>query len=184
MIKTYKAAWRYYFFLILFTSTFLLGARCEQMLLTTQVSFGDDLTVGENRFLCIFAAVILFFPLLSYLQSAYYLWRQLIKFKGTVITLTDAGVENTLVCIWILAFVFIRPVKLIPWASVKYYDQDNGHPYVRLHTKQAKAGWLARLILRIQGYIFLYSFVKPPVSTEDVDGYAHRFSLAEGWNIL
>ena len=114
MSKTYTAGWRYYFFLILFTATSLVGARAEYMLWTGQVSFGDDLTAGENRFLCIFAAVLLFFPLLSYARSSYYLWRQLIRYKGAVITLTDMGIENTLVFTWLFAFVFIRPVKLIP----------------------------------------------------------------------
>ena len=118
-MKAYKATWRYYFFLILFTVVTLMGAWGLYMLLAGKVSFGNDLTAGENRFLCIFASVVLFFPILSYLQSAYYLWRQIIKFKGAVITLTDAGVENTLVFIWLFAFVFIRPVKFIPWEAVK-----------------------------------------------------------------
>lgn len=184
MVKTYKAAWRYYFFLILFTSVTLMGARVLYMLLAGEVSFGDDLTAGENRFLCIFAAVVLFFPLLSYLRSSFYLWRQLIKFKGAVITLTDAGVENTLVFVWLFAFVFIRPVKLIPWEAVKYYDENEGHPYIRLHTKEVQARWLARLILRLQGFLFHYSFVKPRVSAEDISSYSHRFRLEEGWKVL
>ena len=183
-MKTYKAAWRYYFFAILFTAVSLMGARALYMLFAGQVSFGDDLTAGENKFLCIFAAVVLFFPLLSYLRSAWYLWRQLIRFKGAVITLTDAGIENTLVFTWLFAFVFIRPVKLIPWEAVKYCDTENRHPYVRLQVKKVKAGWLARLILRLKGYVFLVSFVKPRVLSEDVEIYRDRFRLEEGWKIL
>ena len=183
-MKTYKATWRYYFFAILFTAVTLLGARALYMLFAGQVSFGDDLTAGENKFLCIFAAVILFFPLLSYLRSAWYLWLQLIRFKGAVITLTDRGIENTLVFTWLFAFVFIRPVKLIPWEAVKYYAPEDGHPYVRLRAKEVKAGWLARLILRLKGYIFLVSFVKPRVLSEDVEIYRDIFRLDEGWKIL
>ena len=177
MSKTYTAGWRYYFFLILFTATSLVGARAEYMLWTGQVSFGDDLTAGENRFLCIFAAVLLFFPLLSYARSSYYLWRQLIRYKGAVITLTDMGIENTLVFTWLFAFVFIRPVKLIPWETVKYYDENDGHPYVRLRTKEVRAGWTARLILRLWGYMFLHSFVKPKVSAEDVSAFHTVFQI-------
>ena len=184
MSKTYTAGWRYYFFLILFTATSLVGARALYMLFAGQVSFGDDLTVGENKFLCIFAAVVLFLPLMSYARSSYYLWRQLIKYKGAVITLTDMGIENTLVFTWLFAFVFIRPVKLIPWETVKYYDENDGHPYVRLRTKEVQAGWTARLILRLWGYMFLHSFVKPHVSAEDVCAYEQRFSLEDGWKIL
>ena len=183
-MKTYKATWRYYFFAILFTAVTLLGARALYMLFAGQVSFGDDLTAGENKFLCIFAAVVLFFPLMSYARSSYYLWRQLIKYKGAVITLTDRGIENTLVFTWLLALVFIRPVKLIPWEAVKFYDEDDGHPYVRLRTKKVQAGWTARLILRLWGYMFLPSFVKPKVSAEDVSAYQQRFSLEDGWKIL
>ena len=183
-MKTYKATWRYYFFAILFTAVTLLGARALYMLFAGQVSFGDDLTAGENKFLCIFAAVVLFLPLMSYARSSCYLWRQLIKYKGAVITLTDKGIENTLAFTWLFAFVFIRPVKLIPWESVKYYDENDGHPYVRLRTKEVRAGWLARLILRMWGFMFLHSFVKPHVSAEDVNVYEHRFSLEDGWKIL
>ena len=183
-MKTYKAAWRYYFFAILFTAVSLMGARVLYMLLTEGVSFGDDLTAGENKFLCIFAAVVLFFPLLSYLRSALCLWIQILRYKSAVITLTDRGIENTLVFTWLFAFVFIRPVKLIPWEAVKYCDTENSHPYVRLRVKKAKAGWLARLILRLKGYIFLVSFVKPRVLSEDVEIYRDRFRLEEGWKIL
>ena len=183
-MKTYKATWRYYFFAILFTAVTLMGTRALYMLSAGQVSFGDDLTAGENKFLCIFAAVVLFLPLMSYARSSYYLWRQLIKYKGSVITLTDKGIENTLAFTWLFAFVFIRPVKLIPWESVKYYDENDGHPYVRLRTKEVRAGWLARLILRMWGFMFLHSFVKPHVSAEDVNVYKHRFSLEDGWKIL
>ena len=183
-MKTYKAAWRYYFFAILFTAVSLMGARVLYMLLTEGVSFGDDLTAGENRFLSILLTVVLFFPLLSYLRAAWYLWRQLIKFKGAVITLTDAGIENTLVFTWLFAFVFIRPVKLIPWEAVKYYAPEDSHPYVRLRAKEVKAGWLARMILKLKGYGFLFSFVKPRVPAEDVDIYRDRFALEEGWKIL
>lgn len=183
-MKTYKAAWRYYFFAILFTAVSLMGARVLYMLLTEGVSFGDDLTAGENRFLSILLTVVLFFPLLSYLRSAWYLWRQLIKFKGAVITLTDAGIENTLVFTWLFAFVFIRPVKLIPWEAVKYSDEESGRPYIRVRVKETQARWLARLILRIQGFIFLYSFVKPRVDLEDIRPYSHRFKPEEGWKIL
>ena len=183
-MKTYKAAWRYYFFAILFTAVSLMGARALYMLLAGQVSFVDDLTAGENKFLCIFAAVVLVFPLLSYLRSALCLWIQILRYKSAVITLTDRGIENTLVFTWLFAFVFIRPVKLIPWEAVKYYAPEDSHPYVRLRVKKVKAGWLARLILRLKGYIFLVSFVKPRVLSEDVEIYRDRFSLEEGWKIL
>ena len=183
-MKTYKATWRYYFFAILFTAVTLLGARALYMLFAGQVSFGDDLTAGENKFLCIFAAVVLFFPLLSYLRSALCLWIQILRYKSAVITLTDRGIENTLVFTWLFAFVFIRPVKLIPWEAVKYYAPEDSHPYVRLRVKKVKAGWLDRLILRLKGYIFLVSFVKPRVLSEDVEIYHDRFTLEEGWKIL
>ena len=183
-MKTYKAGWRYYFFAILFTAVALLGLRVDHMLLSGQVSFGEDLTAGESRFLCIFAAVALFLPLWTYALSAFRLWRQVIKYKGAVITLTDAGIENTLVFTWLFAFVFVKPVKLIPWEAVKYYGDDEGHPYVRLHVKKIKAGWLAGLILRLYGFLFHVSFVKPRVSAEDVSVYQDRFSLEEGWKIL
>ena len=68
--------------------------------------------------------------------------------------------------------------------GVKYYDESDGHPYVRLRTKEVRAGWTARLILRLWGYMFLHSFVKPKVSAEDVNAYQHRFSLEDGWNAL
>lgn len=178
-MKTYKAAWRYYFFLILFTAVSLVGARAVYMLFSGQVSFGEDLTAGENRFLSIFTAALLCLPLWTYILSSFRLWKQIIRYKGTVMTLTEAGVENTLVFAWLFAFVFIQPVKLIPWEAVTYYDADDGKPYIRVKVSRVKAGWLGKLILKILGFPFHLSFAKPAAREEDLQPYAHRFSTKE-----
>ncbi len=176
-MKRYKAAWRYYFFLILFTAVSLLGIWVFYMLFAGQVSFGDDLTSAENKFLSVFTIVALSLPLSTYALSAFRLWCQLIKYKGAVLTITEKGVENTLVFTWLLAFVFIKPVKLIPWESVTYYDNVDGAPYIRMKVKEVNAGWLARMILRLFGFMFHVTFIKPKVSEDDILPYRHRFQI-------
>ncbi len=176
-MKEYRAAWRYYFFTALFTCVTFLGMYVIWMLLSGRVSFSD----GEmNKIIAILLSIMIGVVLCTYAITAFNLIKQLVKHKRCVLTVTSAGVENTLVFIAVLAFVIVLPVKLIPWEAVTYYDTDldkNGSPYIRVKTKYVDAGLLAKFALMIMGYSFCISFVKPCVSYNEVDCYKERFNL-------
>lgn len=173
-MKEYKAGWRYYFFLIFFGLVSILGARVIWMLLSGEVMDGDE---EMSREMAIFLSVMVGIAFSTYIETAAVLLWQLIRYGGCALEITENGVENTLVFVNILAFVFVVPVKLIPWEAVKYTDFDDNHPYIRVNTKMVQAGWLAKLILLVLGYQFCNSFVKPNVTCDEVKRYQHRFAV-------
>lgn len=173
-MKNYKLNWRYWFFLILFLIILILGIRTEYLFLTGQILDENGEKIG---FLWSLIPVVVITPILFlYLISFINMIKLFIKNKGCGLIITYDGIENTAVVLKLFAFVLVLPVKCIPWESVKYYDNDDDTPYIRVDTKQVQAGFLAKIILKILGYNFCYSFVKPDVSTEDIDCYAYRFS--------
>ena len=172
-MKQYKATWRYYFFLIFFSLASLLGLRVLFMLFNGQVKFDDNEAI--DRFLVIITCTMIIIVLSTWISSCLRMLFQLIKHKKSLVTITPNGIENTLVFINLFAFVIVSPVKLIPWEAVKYYDGDE-NPYIRINVNMVKAGWFAKLLLRVLGYHFCYSFVKPIVSSDDVEDYEYRFS--------
>ena len=168
----YKAAWRYYFFLILFSSVALLGAKVIFMLLNGEIMYEDE---PMHKSVAILISIPLCVVLSNYVITSYTLLRQLIKFEKSVVTITPEGIENTLVFLNLFAFIFVLPVKLIPWEAVKYFDEEN--TYIRVNTKLVKAGWFAKLLLLVLGYQFCYSFIKPNVKSEEITPYQHLFKL-------
>ena len=173
-MKEYKAGWRYYFFLIFFFLVSLMGIRVIWMLLNGEVLNGDE---EMSREMAIFLSVMMGLAFSTYIETAVALIWQLVRFRGCCLQITASGVENTLVYVNILAFVLVLPVKRIPWEAVKYADLDDQTPYIRVDPKQVEAGTLAKLLLKILGFQFALSFVKPQVTSEDVKPFVHRFSV-------
>lgn len=172
----FKLNWKVYFFLSFFSLVIIIGARAVYMLLGGQVSYGED---GEEigKGLSVFMAVLVSLVLSTYFITVLNLLKQIICFKRTALTITENGIENTLILLNLFAFVFVVPVKLIPWEAVKYFDSDNGIPYIRINIKEIEAGFLAKAVLFVLGYDFCFGFVKPHVCVEDVLQYQHRFNL-------
>ncbi len=171
-MKTYGFNGRFWFFLLLFTGVVVLGIRVEYMLLTNQVALEDEpMGYGFSVALGLIIGVFL----CSYLVSSIVMWKQVFVHK-TGLTLSEDGICRTLVFVNVLAAVIVVPVRRIPWEAVHYYDRKE-LPYIRVDVKQVEAGWMAKLLLLVLGYHFLVPFLKPKVTVEDIDAYAHRFVL-------
>ncbi len=175
-MKKYIASWRYYFFLIFFSLASLLGLRVLFMLLNGEVKYEDNEAL--DKMLVIITSTVIIIVLSTWILSCLRMISQLIRNKKSLLTITPSGIENTLVFINLFAFIIVAPVKLIPWESVKYYDGDDA-PYIRVNVNMVTAGWFAKLLLRVLGYHFCYSFVKPAVSVDDVEDYEYRFASKE-----
>lgn len=173
-MKEYKLNWRYWFFLIFFISVLLIGGKAIFMLFCGQVTMEDGTTdLFFNRVM----AVALLVVLSTYLVTVINLLKFLILHNGCGLSLTHQGIENTAVFINVMAFVLVLSVKLIPWEAVTYVDDEDA--YIRVNTKFIQAGFLAKIILKIFGFNFCYSFVKPKVTAEDLKPYEYRFSLKD-----
>lgn len=171
-MKAFKLNWRFWFFAIFLIVVCLFGAAAVRMLLRNEVALEDGpMPPILSRFLAAFISVIL----LSYLYSSIVMLWQVFRYKGLGLTLTSAGIENTVVYINLLAFVIVAPVKLIPWEAVHYTDFDEKSPYARVRIRKVEAGLPAKAILFIMGYHFCYGFVRPCVAVEDIQKYQHKF---------
>lgn len=173
-MKQYKLNWRYWFFVILFGGIQPLGYKAVYMLWNNEVTYEDGVTV--ERAVVVFMCMAISFILLVYLSSVINLLVLYIKNKGCGLTITEKGIENTVVIFKFLALFIIVPVKLIPWEAIKYYNKDNGELYIRVKKRQVEAGLLGKLIISVLGYQFCQGLVKPAVKPEDIEKYEHRFS--------
>ena len=169
----HKAGWRYYFFLVFFGAASILGLRVIWMLLNGQVMDGDQ---PMSRGVAVILSIVIGIAFSTYIETTLILLWQLLRYNGCGLEITEKGVEHTLVWVNILCIVLVLPVRCIPWEAVKYADLENG-PYIRVHVKQVDAGLLAKAILWVLGYHFCYSFVKPAVTSGEIERYQHRFSI-------
>lgn len=173
--KEHKSGAKFYITLVFLLTVIALIAKVFFMLYTDQVSYGEneEAITGWFRILitCLFAL-----PTSSYIISAVSMIKHLIRNGATAIKLTPNGVEDTLVGMVFLAFIFIVPVKLIPWEAVKYSSKTNDMPYIRVRRKMINAGFLARIIISIKGFSFCPLFAKPQVKYEELEPYEHRFN--------
>lgn len=172
-MKEYKAGWRYYFFLTFFIGVVLLGMRVIFMLLAGRISDENgQLTKTISYGLAIMIGIVLS----THVLTVFNLLKQIILHKGSVVTLSDYGIENTVVFINLFAFMIVVPVKIIPWEAVTYYDEDY-NPYIRVDVTEVECGGVAKLLLKVLGYHFCLSFVKPEVTSMDLLMYKERFNL-------
>ena len=105
----------------------------------------------------------------SYLWSALVLLRQYLVHGGKAFTLTENGIENTLTFVIIFAFVFVLRVKCIPWDAVTYADAEN--IYIRAKRKRIRAGFLAKTIVGVKGFLFCHGFCKRKLTRDEFETY-------------
>jgi len=172
-MQKHKLGWRFWFFYIFLLGILLLGIRAISMLVAGQVTLEDE---PMSPVFAWVMSMMLSIPLSSYLYSVITMTKQLIGHQKTALTITEEGIENTLTFVYLLAFVFVVPVKCIPWCSVTYWDDEDKHPYIRVKVGQIHASPLAKLILWVRGYMFCHSFCTPAVTCEEIAKYKVKIS--------
>ncbi len=104
---------------------------------------------------------------LAYLPTIFSVLKIVFIYKCKPFEITPEGIKNTFVCINLLCFMIIRPVKLIPWDSVKWVMDDEEGLAIRVRVKKVKAGLIAKLMLLVLGYVFCMGMAKPKLSEAD-----------------
>ncbi len=164
-MKTRKLNIRYLICFLLLAAVLALLGKVAFMLLTEQVSFGDE--AADPTLSRLFGA-LLALPAFSYFYSFYIMLVQYIKHKGNAFALTENGIEDTVTFLMFLSLIFVLPVGRIPWEAVKSIDYSNGHYTAKIDATAVEAGKLAKLILRIRGYGFCYKFISPDITFEEI----------------
>ncbi len=172
-MKKYKLNWRYWFFVILFSGILVLGAKVMLMGINGEIVDENGAVIEGFEIISVLIGTVL----MTYLVTVISLLTLYIKNKGCGLMITDNGIENTVVIIKLFAFVTVLPVRKIPWESIKYYDNEENHLYIRVKKKEIEAGFFAKFAISLMGYSFCHGFVKPDVVEADIEKYRHRFSV-------
>ncbi len=101
----------------------LLGVRVVYLLLTNQVK--DEANADLPFVLICFMVCAISVVLLSYLCTVICYLIQIFKYKQRALYIDEQGIHNTLICINLLAFVFVGKIDYIPWSAVSYFNKEN-----------------------------------------------------------
>ena len=158
-----KFNWKIWFFIILFGGTVLMASYAVFLLATNQVVNEDGMPLHsfEVGFLCFMICLVCS----TYVATFIALLKQAAVHKNTAFRIDEEGIHNTVVFVYLFAFVIVCNVKLIPWSAVHYVDNEEKEgPYIRVKSRKVSASFIGRLIIGILGYHFCYSFTKTKLS--------------------
>jgi len=155
-----------YFFIAFFGFVLFMAGKAVYMLLNGDITdeSGETLTGA----LAVIPSVLIILVCSTYLITVLSLLKNVIKYKGNAFVIDDKGIHNTLTFINFLAFVFVVPVKFIPWSAVSYVDMSGGPMHIRVKVRECKMSLLAKLVVGIKGYSFCYSFKKGNLNESEI----------------
>lgn len=158
-----KFNWKIWFFILLFAGTVLMASYGVFLLATNQIVDEDGLPLHP-----LFIGLMCFMICLvcsTYAATAIALLKQVTVYKNTAFRIDEEGIHNTLVFVYLFAFVIVCNVRLIPWSAVRYINnEDKEAMYIRVRSKEVSASSIGKLIIAILGYQFCYSFTKTKLS--------------------
>lgn len=130
----------------------------------------EDGIDGENGMLGVLFLVVG----ASYVWSAWMLLMQMIVDKGIGMRLTEEGIEQTFVCVNLLAFMFVAPVSFIPWSAIGEISERQGFYSAPVETDKVQAGFMGKFLLKLAGFGFGSGMVKPSVKREEIRRYSGK----------
>ena len=158
-----KFNWKIWFFILLFGGIVLLASYVVLLLATNQIVDEDGLPL--HPFLIGFMCFMICLVCSTYVATFIALLKQVTVYKNTAFRVDEEGIHNTLVFVYLFAFVIVCNVKLIPWSAVRYVDNEEKEGmYIRVKSKEVSTSFIGRLIIGILGYHFCYSFTKKRLS--------------------
>ena len=161
-----KFNWKIWFFILLFGGILLMASRVVFLLVTNQIADADG--VPLSPFLTVFLCFIICLVCSTYLATFIALLKQVTVYKNTAFRVDEEGIHNTLVFVYLFAFVIVCNVKFIPWSAVRYADNtEKEGMYIRVKGKEVFASFMGRLIIGVLGYHFCLSFTKTKLSESE-----------------
>ncbi len=161
-----KLNWKVYTFIAFFSFVLFMAGKAVYMLLSGQVI--DENGESFDGILAIIPSILIIIVCSTYLRTVLSLLKNVIKYKGKAFTIDNNGIHNTLTYINFLAFIFVLPIKFIPWSAVSYVDMSGGPMYIRVKVKECKMSLLAKLVVGIKGYAFCYTFKKGDLNENEI----------------
>ena len=128
-MQKHKMNWRFWFFTGLFGLISAMAVYVIALLLRGGVSDENGNVIGGAfRFIMVFLFSLV---ALTYLFSFFTMLRQYFFFVGSAFEITANGIENTMTFVCLGAFIFVFPVRRIPWHAITTCMVDEGI-YIRM----------------------------------------------------
>lgn len=161
-----KFNWKIWFFILLFGGTVLMASYVVFLAVTNQIIDEDGLPL--HPFIIGFLCFMICLVCSTYAATVIALLKQVTVHKNTAFKIDEVGIHNTVVFIYLFAFVIVCNVKCIPWSAVRYIDNEEKEgPYIRVKSREVSTSFIGRLIIGILGYHFCYSFTKTKLSESE-----------------
>ncbi len=162
-----KLNWKIYFFILLFGGILLMASYVIYLLATNQIVDEEGLALPPVLigFMCFMICLVCS----TYVVTFIALLKQVVIYKNTAFRIDESGIHNTVVFVYLFAFVIVSNVKFIPWSAVHYIDRSEDSLYIRVKKKQVSASHIGKLIIGLLGYHFCLSFTTKKLSQWEMD---------------
>ena len=110
----------------------------------------------------------------SYVWSGWMMLMQLIMDKGVGMRFTEEGIEQTFAIVNLFAFIFVAPIRFIPWDAVKEITSSKGIYRASVDLDKVEAGFMGKRLLHMAGFCFCNNMVKPSVERDDIRRYSGK----------
>ena len=161
-----KFNWKIWFFILLFGATLLMAACVVFLLLTNQIV--DENNMPLPPVIVVFLCFMICLVCSTYAATFIALLKHVFIYENTAFRIDEAGIHNTVVFVYLFAFVIVSNVKFIPWSAVCYIDNEEADTiYIRVKKKQVSASFVGKLIIGILGYHFCHSFTTDKLSPSE-----------------
>lgn len=139
---------------------------------TNEILTEDNLPLGTDEKLAI--SVLITLVLASWTVSLLVMIRHI--FKGCAYYMDNEGIHNTLSATIVLAFIFVVPVKEIPYSAIDRIAQDDGVVVLHLDKSKIAAPKILKPFMRKEHRMFLGFSKQTP---EEIKESLRKFSSVE-----
>ena len=122
-----KFNWKIWFFILLFGGTLLMASYVVFLLLTNRIA--DENGSPLPPVLIGICCFIICLVCSTYATTFIALLRRVIVHKNTAFRIDEEGIHNTVVYVYLFAFVIVSNIKFIPWSAVYYIDSEEADAF-------------------------------------------------------
>lgn len=146
---------KFYIISILFLGIVMFGWYGVFFLNKNQILMEDNLPMDNQTKM--FLSVAMSLIVLSWTFSCLALVRQILR--GCAFSMDDEGVNSTVTAIVVLAFIFVVPIRKIPYSAIERISKEDGMLTLHINKSEVEMISILRIFAR-KKYHFFYGFTK------------------------
>ena len=143
------------------------AAYASFLIINNEVTYedGEPLPLVIRVLICTLLGIVSF----GYVISCIRFLNHIVKHGKTAFKISEQGIHDTVILLNVLAFVFVVPVKFIPWSEITYAEKIGEMVYIRAKVKKIKTSLLGKIIIGILGYDFCRSSVSGRFTNQEAE---------------